>query len=185
MDIDINSYERYLDGDDSAFADIVREYADGLMLYINSFTRNIHIAEDLTEEVFFKLAVKKPHFRNQSSFKTWLYAIARHVALDYLRKNSKVVNTSIDDLTNYIAEESNVEREYLIKEQKIALHRTIRELKAEYFQVLYLVYFENFTNEEIAKIMKKNKRQIENLIYRAKTALKSELEKEGFEYEKL
>ena len=185
MDIDINSYERYLGGDDSAFADIVREYADGLMLYINSFTRNIHIAEDLTEEVFFKLAVKKPHFRNQSSFKTWLYAIARHVALDYLRKNSKVVNTSIDDLTNYIAEESNVEREYLIKEQKIALHRTIRELKAEYFQVLYLVYFENFTNEEIAKIMKKNKRQIENLIYRAKTALKSELEKEGFEYEKL
>ena len=41
------------------------------------------------------------------------------------------------------------------------------------------------TNEEIAKIMKKNKRQIENLIYRAKGALKSELEKEGFEYERL
>ena len=39
--------------------------------------------------------------------------------------------------------------------------------------------------EEIAKIMKKNKRQIENLIYRAKGALKSELEKEGFEYERL
>ena len=87
MDIDINSYERYLDGDDSAFADIVREYADGLMLYINSFTRNIHVAEELTEEVFFKLAVKKPHFRNQSSFKTWLYAIGRNTAFDYLEGN--------------------------------------------------------------------------------------------------
>ena len=105
--------------------------------------------------------------------------------MDYLRKNNKVASTPIDDLNNYIAEEMNVEREYLIKEQKIILHRIMRELKAEYFQVLYLVYFEDFTNEEIAKIMKKNKRQIENLIYRAKGTLKSELEKEGFEYEKL
>ena len=61
----------------------------------------------------------------------------------------------------------------------------MRELKPEYFQVLYLVYFEDFSNKEIATIMKKNKRQIENLIYRAKNALKSELEKEGFEYENL
>ena len=79
----------------------------------------------------------------------------------------------------------DVEKEYLINEQKIFLHQTMRELKSEYFQVLYLVYFEDFTNEEIAKIMKKNKRQIENLIYRAKSTLKSELEKEGFEYEEL
>ena len=185
MDNGASSYRRYLDGDDTGITEIIRDYKDGLTLYINGYVDNIFTAEDLMEDTFFKLAVKKPRFSGKSSFKTWLYAIARHVALDYLRKNSKVVNTSIDDLTNYIAEESNVEREYLIKEQKIALHRTIRELKAEYFQVLYLVYFENFTNEEIAKIMKKNKRQIENLIYRAKTALKSELEKEGFEYEKL
>ena len=100
-------------------------------------------------------------------------------------RHSKNQSAAIDDLSNYIAEETNVETEYLIKEQKITLHRIMREMKPEYFQVLYLVYFENFTNEEIAKIMKKNKRQIENLIYRAKAALKSELEKEGFEYEEL
>ena len=59
MAIGTNSYERYLGGDDTAFADIVREYADGLMLYINSFTRDIHVSEEVTEEVFFKL---KFHF---------------------------------------------------------------------------------------------------------------------------
>ena len=61
----------------------------------------------------------------------------------------------------------------------------MKNLNSEYYQVLYLVYFENFSNAEISIIMKKNKRQIENLIYRAKKALKAELEKEGFEYEEL
>ncbi len=185
MDIGASSYLRYLDGDDTGLIEIIRDYKDGLTLYINGYVDNIFTAEDLMEDVFFKLAAKKPRFSGRSSFKTWLYAIARNTALDYLRKNGKTSDTPIDDISNYVIEESNVEREYLIKEQKIFLHRTMRELKAEYFQVLYLVYFEDFTNEEIAKIMKKNKRQIENLIYRAKTTLKSELEKEGFEYEKL
>ena len=185
MDIGASSYLRYLDGDDTGLTEIIRDYKDGLTLYINGYVNNIFTAEDLMEETFFKLATKKPRFSGKSTFKTWLYAIARNIALDYLRKNSKVTSTPIDDLSNYIAEEMNVEREYLIKEQKIILHRIMRELKAEYFQVLYLVYFEDFTNEEIAKIMKNKKRQIENLIYRAKGTLKSELEKEGFEYEKL
>ncbi len=185
MDNGASSYRRYLDGDDTGITEIIRDYKDGLTLYINGYVNNIFTAEDLMEDTFFKLASKRPRFSGKSSFKTWLYAIARNVALDYLRKNSKLESTPIEDLSNYITEETSVEKEYLIKEQKILLHRIMRELKPEYFQVLYLVYFENFTNEEIAKIMIKNKRQIENLIYRAKSTLKSELEKEGFEYEKL
>ena len=185
MDIDINSYERYLDGDDSAFADIVREYADGLMLYINSFTRNIHVAEELTEEVFFKLAVKKPHFRNQSSFKTWLYAIGRNTAFDYLRKESNYAVTNIEEHKDMQEEEESVEQLYLKEEQKVRLLTCLKTLKPEYAQVLYLVFFEGFDNAQTSRIMKKSKRQTENLIYRAKAALKTKLEKEGFEYENI
>ena len=185
MEVDINSYENYLNGDDSAFADIVREYADGLMLYINSFTRNIHIAEDLTEEVFFKLAVKKPHFRNQSSFKTWLYAIGRNTAFDYLRKESNYAVTNIEEHKDMQEEEESVEQLYLKEEQKVRLLTCLKTLKPEYAQVLYLVFFEGFDNAQTSRIMKKSKRQTENLIYRAKAALKSKLEKEGYEYENI
>ncbi len=185
MEVDINSYENYLNGDDSAFADIVREYADGLMLYINSFTRNIHVAEELTEEVFFKLAVKKPHFKKQSSFKTWLYAIGRNTALDYLRKESNYAVTNIEELKDTQKEEESVEQLYLKEEQKVRLHTCLKSLKPEYSQVLYLVFFEGFDNSQTSRIMKKSKRQTENLIYRAKAALKSKLEKEGFEYENI
>lgn len=47
------------------------------------------------------------------------------------------------------------------------------------------MYFEDFDTTEIAGIMKKSKKQIGDLLYRAKKTLKSELEKEGFVYEEL
>ncbi|MBQ8248321.1 MAG: RNA polymerase sigma factor [Clostridia bacterium] len=185
MDIGASSYRRYLDGDDTGIAEIIKEYKDGLTLYINGYVNNIFTAEDLMEETFFKLAAKRPHFSGKCTFKTWLFAIARNVTIDYLRKNSKVTSDSIDEYADYLAEERQVEEEYLVKEQKITLHRIMNKLKNEYFQILYLIYFEDFSNAQAAVIMKKNKRQIENLVYRAKQALKSELIKEGFEYEKL
>ena len=55
----------------------------------------------------------------------------------------------------------------------------------DYSKVLYLKFFEDLNNEQIAMVLKKNRRQIENIIYQAKQALKSELDKEGFRYEGL
>ena len=185
MDNGASSYRRYLDGDDKGIVEIIRDYKDGLILYINGYVNNIFVAEDLAEDTFFKLAAKKPRFNGKSSFKTWLFAVARNIAVDYLRHNSKNTSDSIENYADFLAAEYDVEKEYLIKEQKITLHRTMRKLKAEYFLVLYLTFFEGFSNAETAKIMKKSKRQIENLVYRAKISLKSELEKEGFEYEEL
>ena len=63
------------------------------------------------------------------------------------------------------------------------MHRALHRLKPEYSQVLYLLYFEDFDNSQTAVIMKKSKRQIENLAYRAKKSLRQELEKEDFVYE--
>ncbi len=61
----------------------------------------------------------------------------------------------------------------------------MRELSPDYRTVLWLAFFENFSNSETAIILKKNDRQVKNLLYRAKKALKRALEKEGFDYEEL
>ena len=63
------------------------------------------------------------------------------------------------------------------------IRSAVKKLKTEYAQVLYLMYFEDFSTQEIANIMSKNKKQIGNLVFRDKKALKNELETEGFEYE--
>jgi len=185
VDNGASSYRRFLAGDDTGIVEIIRIYKDGLILYLNGYLNNIYEAEEVMEDVFFKLVTKKPHFRSESAFKTWLFSIGRNLALDHLRKKRKTSNVSFEELENYIQEENTVEKEFLKAEEKIIVHKALNRLKPEYRNVLFLVYFEDFSNQEVAVILKKNKRQIENLIYRAKASLKTELYKEGYVYERL
>ena len=185
MDNGASSYRRYLDGDDKGLSEIVGEYKDGLMLYLNQFVNNYCVAEELTEDTFFRLITKKPKFSGKSSFRSWLYAIGRNVAIDHIRHNSKIMNTPIEEMDNYISDGKSLEQAYITEESKKALHNALAKLTPDYRQVLWLVYFEGFSNREAAVAMKKNDHQIKNLLYRAKIALKAELEKEGFIYEDL
>ena len=185
MDNGASSYRRFLEGDDDGIVQIIKDHKDGLMLYLNSFLLNIHLAEDLTEDTFVKLIARRPRFSGKSTFKTWLYAIGRNVALDFLRKNAKLPTVSAEEAMTLIADEADVARQYLCSERKLQVHKALKQLNDEYRQVLVLVYFEDFQNEQVASIMGKSKKQIENLVYRAKLSMKSELEKEGFVYEDL
>lgn len=185
MDNGASSYRRFLDGDDKGFVEIIKVYKNGLMLYLNHYVQNIHIAEDLMEDTFVRIVTKKPHFSGKSNFKTWLYAIGKNIAVDYVRKHSRVSEVSVEELSVLLRDEADVLREYLRDEQKISLHKSLKKLNVEYAKVLYLIYFEDFNITETATIIKKSYKQTENLVYRAKRALKSQLEMEGFVYEEL
>ncbi len=186
MDNGASSYRRFRDeGDESGLVEIIRDYKDGLIFYLNSFVNNIHTAEELAEETFVLLGIKKPKNKGKSSFKTWLYTIGRNVAIDYLRRHSKTAEISIDEYANLISEEQSLELSYIQEEQKIIIHQSLSKLKLEYRQVLWLTYFEGLSNKETAIVMKKSVHNIETLVYRARNALKSQLEMEGFIDEKL
>lgn len=184
MGNDADRYRRFLDGDDDELVLIIETYYQGLSLYLNSIVRNICEAEEIMQETFVKLAVKKPKYNGKSSFKTWLYAIARNCALIYMRQRSHYADRPVDS-DFHISDETDIERQYLIEEQKIELHNALKKLKPEYAQVLYLKYFEDFDTDSIVRVTKKTKRQVSDLIYRAKKALKDELERTGFVYEEL
>jgi len=186
MDNGASSYRRFRDeGDESGLVEIIRDYKDGLIFYLNSFVGNIHTAENLAEDTFVLLGIKKPKDKKKGSFKTWLYTIGRNVAIDYLRRNSKTAQISIDECAELISEEESLELSYIREERKIIVHRSLCKLKSEYQQVLWLVYFEGLSNKEAAAVMKKSVHNIETLVYRARNALKSQLEMEGFIYEEL
>ncbi len=185
MDNGASSYRRFLNGDDKALGEIVRDHADGLTLYLNGIVGNISVAEELMEETFFRLITKNPKFHPKYSFKAFLYTIGRNVAIDHLRRSAKISDTSFEDLENYIQDEYDLEKLYIIEQRKITVHRALKKLNTDYRQVLWLLYFDGLTNAEAAAVMKKNARQMKNLVYRAKSALRSELDKEGFIYEDL
>ena len=186
MDNGASSYRRFRDeGDESGLAEIIRDYRDGLIFYLNGFVNNIQVAEELAEDTFVLLGTKKPKDKGIGSFKTWLYTIGRNIALNYLKRRARLSEHSLDDYPELINEEENLEITFIKEEQKIMVHRALKKLKPEYHQVLWLIYFENFSNKEVATVMKKSVHNIETLVYRARKSLKSQLEMEGFEYEEL
>ena len=185
MDNGASSYRRFLDGDDSGLTELVRDYKDGLILYLNGYVHDIYMAEDLMEDTFFRLMTKKPRFRERYTFKTWLYTIGRNIALDSIRRNAKQTVLSPEEMARCRAEVYDLEKAYLTEERKITLHQALDKLHPEYRQVLWLIYFEEMSGREAAVVLGKNPKQAANLLYRAKVALRSQLEKEGFVYEEL
>ena len=186
MDNGACSYRRFRDeGDESGLAEIIRDYRDGLIFYLNGFVNNIQVAEELAEDTFVLLGTKKPKDKGIGSFKTWLYTIGRNIALNYLKRRARLSEISVDDCPDLISEEENLEIVFIKEEQKIMVHRALKKLKPEYHQVLWLIYFENMSNKEASKIVGKSVHTTGNLVYKARKALKTQLEREGFVYENL
>ncbi|MBQ2756078.1 MAG: RNA polymerase sigma factor [Oscillospiraceae bacterium] len=186
MDNGASSYRRFRDnGDENGLAEIIRLYRDGLIFYLNSIVGNIHLAEELAEDTFVLLGTKKPKNKGGASFKTWLYTIGRNLAINHLRKHSKMKKISVDELAELMDDESDLEKLYLRDERSITVHRALGTLKAEYRQVLWLVYFEGLSHKETSAVMKRSVHNIDTLVYRARKALKTQLERSGFFYEEL
>lgn len=179
MDSGASSYRRFLEGDETGLADIVKMYGDNLMLFINSFVNNLSLSEEIMEDVFMELVVKKHKFKEESSFKTYLFKIGRNKAFNVLKKNKRY--TYIED--KEIEDEKRFEENIIKNEQQKHIHNALKQLPKDYKTVLYLIYFEDMSYNEIEKIMKKNNKQIKNLAYRARLSLKEILRKEGFNYE--
>lgn len=184
MDNGAECYSRFLSGDQDAIEEIIKEYKDGLVFYLFNIVGDIHRAEELTIDTFIKLFYNQPKFKGKCSFKTWLFAIGRNTALDYMRKNKRISEVSIDDALD-VSDGRSLERDYIGNEERFRLRQTIDRLKPEYSQVIYLTYFEGFDTTEVAQIMGKSNKQVIDLLYRAKAALKKEIKKEGYQYDGL
>ena len=182
MDSGAQCYRRYLDGDDDAFIIIIDEYKYELTLYLRTLTGDIVRAEELMEDTFAKLFINKPKFAGKSSFKTWLFAIARNMAYDDMRRASHISPTPTDEL-EVADEEEDVEANCIKDERKRALYRALGELSLDQRQALHLFYFEDMSCAEIAAVMKKNVPQVKNLLSRGRASLRQKLEEWGFSYE--
>ncbi len=168
-----NSYRRYLEGDEEAFTEVLELYFNNLTLFINGYLNDIHASEDVAIDTMLELVVHKKRYAFRSSLKTYLFAIARHKALNHLKKHRRTVLVPPDELE--LADRTSLETEVIENERKRRLHRAIAALETELQTAVHLVYIEGMSYKDAAGVMKKSPKQLDNLITRAKSRLKEEL----------
>ena len=169
-------YRLYLAGDDAGLERLMERYGDALTLYIDGYLGDVHEAEDLMIEVFAYLLAKKPRIR-PGAFKAYIYKAARHMALRCKSRRRAVF--SLEELAEEPEAEQLVEDAAGGRERARVLRECMARLKPDYREALYLTYFEGLSYAEAAEVMKKNVKQITNMVYRGKQSLRALLEKEG------
>lgn len=182
MDKGNHSYQKFLNGDKQGLVEIIELYSDSLVTFINGFVHDYGTAEDLMQDTYLELIIKKHTFKGESQFKTYLFKIARNKAIDHIRKNKRII--SVDE--SFIFHQDichTIENVVVDTERNNIIRSSMEKINPLYAQVLYLSFYECMSNSEISSVIGKNKRQVEMLIYRAKDSLKKSLEKEGFNYE--
>ena len=177
MDNGASSYRRYLNGDEEAFREIVKEYFDNLVFFVDRYVHDYAAAEDIAIDAFTELIVHKHRYNFSVSLKTYLFMMGRSRALDYIKHRGKL---QMVELTEAEATEGpSLEERILADQRKQAVHEAMAQLSEELRIVVHLVYFEQLSCDEAAKVMKKNRKQVYNLLYRAKNALRTILGEEG------
>ena len=179
MDNGASSYRRFLNGDESAFDDVMKELFDNLVFFVDRYVHDIHAAEDIAIDAFSDLVVNKHRYNFKVTLKTYLFMLGRSRALNYI-KHRKVINfVELTEADNISAEQKTLEEIILEDERKRIVNNALNSLPVDMRVVVHLIYFEDLTYDEAAKVMKKNRKQVDNLLYRAKKELRIILGKDG------
>ena len=173
-------YRRFLDGDNAAFESLVALNLYELSRFIYGIVHDYHEAEHLTIETFAQLALNTKPFEGKSTLKTYIYGIAKNLTSQHMKKRKREQHISFEEISNLNFDNGETMCSLVEKsDRKDNLIAAMQELKKEYHAVLVLLYFEGMSYRQAGEAMKKSEKQIKDLAYRAKAALKKKLEHNG------
>ena len=179
MDNGASSYRRFLDGDESAFDEIMKELFRGLVFFIDRYVQDVHAAEDIAIDTFSDLIVHKSRYNFKVTLKTYLYMVGRSRALDYIKRRRIIEFVELSEAQALPDDSMTLEEIVLADERKRSVNAALSQLPEDMRVVIHLVCFEEMTYDEAAKVMKKNRKQVDNLLYRAKKELRIILGEDG------
>lgn len=158
----------------SDFETIYKDYFNLVYKYLLSLTNNHDLAEELTQETFYKAIVKINTFRNDSKITTWLCQISKNLLLNYIRHNKKINILDIDDFTIVSSLES-IEDTVISNHEKKQLYEEIKKLDKTTQSVIIYRINGNLSFKEIADIFGRSEAWARVTFYRGKQILKEGL----------
>ena len=158
--------------------ELYRTYFDIVYRYIRSISQDGSLAEEVTQETFFKALKKADQFRGDCDVRVWLCQIAKNTLYDHLKKQEKQLLgdeklEKIESAGGELLEEKLAQRS-----QAMEIHKVLHRLSEPYKEVFSLRTFGELNFREIGMLFGKSENWARVTYYRARVKIREELEYE-------
>ncbi len=151
------------------FEEIYNKYFKDVYKFVFSICNNEHIAEEVTQETFFKALKNINKYNGKCKFYVWLCQIAKNTYFTIYKKNSKN-----EELSEVMIDDNLLEK-IMDKESALDIYKQIHLLEEPYKEIFYLRTFCELSFKEIAIIYGKQENWARIIYYRAKIKIKEGL----------
>jgi RNA polymerase sigma factor, sigma-70 family len=168
-------WERFKEGDSNAFEAIYNEYVDNLLSYGFRFTKDISLIEDSIHNLFVRLYERRHSIAEPKSIKAYLYTSLRREILskgqpkEQPQPTEQELRFSLDINIEQVLIKGEIDRELLHK-----LEQTLSKLSARQREVIYLSFYNNLSNDEIAEVLQISNQSVRNLLSQGLKRMRAE-----------
>lgn len=154
------------------FDKIYADYYSEVYKFVFTLCQNPALAEEITQESFFKALKGIDSFNGNCKISTWLCRIARNTFYSYTKKHNRQVDYPLD----IILSDENIEEQFADKETAYAIHKVLHKLKEPYKEVFWLRILGELSFAQIGALFEKTESWARVTYYRAKIMIKEELQ---------
>ncbi|MBD5522431.1 MAG: sigma-70 family RNA polymerase sigma factor [Lachnospiraceae bacterium] len=154
-----------------AFEELYKRYYSQVYFYVLGLCRNEHIAEEITQETFFKVLKKMDSFKGECKVNVWMIQIAKNTFYNYCREKKLDPESSLEGLES----EGTIEEKIIDREEAEQIHVILHRMKEPYKEVFWMRTFGELSFKEIGSIHGKTESWARVTYHRAKLMIKEEL----------
>lgn len=172
-------------GDTRAFDELVLKYSPRLYGLVYHMTSNKEDSHDLLQDIFAKAYRSLKRFRGNSSFYTWIYAIATNMTLNFLKKRKRRSNWSLDVMDSGLQNDeamidighaANPRHQSDVNELQKKLNEAMQALSEDHRTVVTMFDIQGIPHAEISKILKVSAGTVRSRLFYAHQQLQGHLE---------
>ncbi len=172
---------RVRDGDEACFGLLLRKHRVPVVRFLYRMVQNQGVAEELSQEVFLRVYKSRESYQPTAKFTTWLFRIATHLALNWLRDGrNRQTQQSLDEETEGPSRElpaqgPNVEQEMVNRVRLDEIRQAIEALPAKQRAAVLMHKYEDMEYLQIATALGCSESAVKSLIFRAYESLRGRL----------
>ena len=156
----------------------IYDHGDELLRLAYTYVKNKQAAEDIVQDVLLKAFEKQAFFREEATYRTYLYRMTINRSYDYLR-SWHYKNTILGEKIQHLFGRST-EQDIVIKSENRLLAEAVLALPLKYREVIVFTYYLDYSSEEIGTLLNCSPATVRTRLARGRKKLKLVLKEDGF-----